>query len=283
MSKFAAFKFTAKSSLLLLTATGVSALAFSGELPAALSDDIKAPFSAAARSSYAIFTIASTVVDYKFSLRGVNSDSDVYRRTISEVHLRSAKKILQLCEVNKGFYVKAGQFAASLRQIPTEYMTTLSVLQDQAVPCDFNKIKEVICRNLGLEWADIFLSFDEQPIAAASIAQVHHAVLKSHEEVAVKVQYPGLERLMKLDMTTMFIVSEFVAWLFPEYRFGWILSGFKESISAELDFMQEARNSERTADNFMSNKNVKIPSVFWDLTTRQVLTMQFCSGHKISG
>ncbi|KAL9227035.1 hypothetical protein vseg_002779 [Gypsophila vaccaria] len=272
---------TAKSSLLLITATAASAAVYSGNLPSALSDDITAPFSAVARSSYAVFTIASAVVDYKYSLRGVDRGSDLYRRTISEVHLRSAKKILKLCEVNKGFYVKAGQFAASLRQIPTEYLTTLSVLQDQAVPCDFSRIKEVICRNLGLEWADIFLSFDERPIAAASIAQVHRAVLKSHEEVAVKVQYPGLERLMKLDMTTMFFVSEFVAWLFPEYRFGWMLSSFTESISAELDFMQEAKNSERTANNFISNKNVKIPPVFWDLTTRQVLTMQFCSGHKV--
>ncbi|XP_074294561.1 uncharacterized protein LOC141622429 [Silene latifolia] len=280
MTRLTSSKLT-KISLLLVTATGVSAAAYSGELPTHFSDDVTAPFSAVARSSYTIFTIASTVFDYKYSLRGLAKDSDVYRETIAEVHLRSARKSLKLCEVNKGFYVKAGQFAASLRQIPKEYMATLSVLQDQAVPCDFRLIKEVIRRNLGKDCTDIFLSFDEQPIAAASIAQVHRAVLKNHEEVAVKVQYPGLERLMELDMTTMTFVSKFVAWLFPEYRFGWILSGFKESISAELDFVQEARNSERTANNFMSSKNVKIPPVFWDLTTKQVLTMQFCSGHKV--
>ncbi|KAH9609083.1 hypothetical protein KSS87_021843 [Heliosperma pusillum] len=229
MMRLTSSKFT-KISLLLVAATGASAAAYSGGFPTHFSDDVTAPFSTVARSSYTIFTIASTVADYKYSLRGLSKDSDVYRRTIAEVHLRSAKKILKLCEVNKGFYVKAGQFAASSRQIPTEYMATLSVLQDQAVPCDFRLIKEVIRRNLGKDCADIFLSFDERPIAAASIAQVHRAVLKSHEEVAVKVQYPGLERLMELDMTTMSFVAEFVA---------------------------------------------------WDLTTRQVLTMQFCSGHKI--
>ncbi|CAO2816424.1 unnamed protein product [Amaranthus hypochondriacus] len=101
------------------------------------------------------------------------------------------------------------------------------------------------------------------------------------EEVAVKVQYPGLERLMKMDITTMSFASQAVAWIFPEYRFGWILAGFKEAIFKELDFIQEARNSEKTAKNFRNKKNVKIPQVFWDFTTSQVLTMQFCSGQKV--
>ncbi|KAL2897408.1 putative serine/threonine-protein kinase abkD, partial [Bienertia sinuspersici] len=129
-----------------------------------------------------------------------------------QVHLRSAKKILKLCEDNKGFYVKAGQFAASLRQLPKEYTMTLSVLQDQAIPCDFSLIKDVIRKNLCSEVNDIFLSFDEQPFAAASIAQVHRAVLKSQEEVAVKVQYPDLKRLLELDIKIMSFVSEVVAW-----------------------------------------------------------------------
>lgn len=214
-------------------------------------------------------------------MHGLDKDSDEYRCTISEVHLRSAKRMLKLCEDNKGFYVKAGQFASSLRQLPKEYTVTLSVLQDKAVPCDFSQIKEVICSNLSSEFADIFLSFDEQPLAAASIAQVHRAVLKSQEEVAVKVQYPGLERLLELDISIMSFVSQVVTWVFPEYRFGWILSAFKEALSSELDFIQEARNSEKTAKNFRNNKNVKIPRVFWDLTTSQVLTMQFCSGQKV--
>lgn len=167
-------------------------------------------------------------------MHGLDKDSDEYRCTISEVHLRSAKRMLKLCEDNKGFYVKAGQFASSLRQLPKEYTVTLSVLQDKAVPCDFSQIKEVICSNLSSEFADIFLSFDEQPLAAASIAQVHRAVLKSQEEVAVKVQYPGLERLLELDISIMSFVSQVVTWVFPEYRFGWILSAFKEALSSEL-------------------------------------------------
>ncbi|KAK8573187.1 hypothetical protein V6N13_099999 [Hibiscus sabdariffa] len=139
------------------------------------------------RSSRAICTIVITVADYKYSLYGLSKDCDEYRHLLSEVHLRSAKRLLELCEINKGFYVKAGQFVSSLRQVPKEYSLTLSLLQDQVVPCDFKFIKEVIVNNLGQDLSEIFTWFKEQPIAAASIGQVHHAMLKDHQEVAIKV------------------------------------------------------------------------------------------------
>lgn len=143
----------------------------------------------------------------------MSAGSDEYIRKITEVHLRSASRILKLCEANKGFYVKAGQFVAALRQVPKEYSSTLAALQDQAVPCDYKAIKEILISNLGPDLSEIFLSFDEQPIAAASIAQVHRALLKDHQEVAVKVQYPGLEDQMKLDVRIMSFLSKSVTWV----------------------------------------------------------------------
>nr|XP_023880702.1 uncharacterized aarF domain-containing protein kinase 1 [Quercus suber]POE75330.1 putative aarf domain-containing protein kinase 1 [Quercus suber] len=284
MSKI--LKFPAKSGVYLLiaaTATGVGLQFSPNSADSFLTSSSKFTtlFHGVLRSSRAISTIACTVVDYKYSLHGLPLDSDDYLRVLSEVHLRSAKRILKLCEANKGFYVKAGQFVAALRQVPKEYSSTLSSLQDQAVPCHFKAIKQVLISNLGQDLSEIFLSLDEQPIAAASIAQVHHGILKDHKEVAIKVQYPGLEGLMKLDTSTMSFLSKSIVWLLPEYRFQWLVSEFVEAISLELDFIQEARNSERTAKNFKNNDLVRVPHVFWELTTTQVLTMEFCRGHKV--
>ncbi|XP_034682380.1 aarF domain-containing protein kinase 1 isoform X2 [Vitis riparia] len=286
------FPAKAKTSFYLITATTGFAAAFNfhslnPNFPA-FSDDslllsstfpekIRTGINAVFRSSRAVTTIALNVVDYKYSLHGLPLKSEEYRHTLSEVHVRSAKRILKLCEANKGFYVKAGQFVAALRQVPNEYISILSSLQDQAVPCNFKDIKEVLIGNLGRDLSEIFLSFDEEPIAAASIAQVHRALLKDGREV----QYPGLEYQMKLDTATMSFLSKSVAWFFPAYRFEWAVSEFAAAITLELDFIQEARNSERTAHNFKNNKIVRVPHVFWELTTRQVLTMQFCTGHKV--
>lgn len=164
------------------------------------------------RSSRAISTISLIVLDYKYSLNGVVEDSEEYRLKLSEVHLRSAKKLLKLCQLNKGFYVKAGQFAASLRQTPNEYSSILSSLQDQAIPCPFKDIKDVLISNLGSDLSAMFLSLDEQPIAAASIAQVHRAILKTNQEVAIKVQYPGLMQHVKIDTTVMSFLSRTISW-----------------------------------------------------------------------
>ncbi|KAL5721697.1 hypothetical protein ACHQM5_005310 [Ranunculus cassubicifolius] len=264
-----------------ITATAVTIASENPNLVPEYTDKAKTGLDGVVRSSRAIYTISSNVVDYKYSLRGLRLDSDEYYRELSEVNLRSARRILKLCETNKGFYVKAGQFAAALRQIPKEFSSTLSSLQDKAVPCNFDAIREVLVRNLGKDLSELFLSFDEKPIAAASIAQVHRAVLKDHQEVAIKVQYPGLEKQMKIDLSTMEFLSKSISWIFPEYRFGWMVSEFKRTISAELDFIQEAKNSERTAKNFKRNATVRIPHIFWEFTTKQVLTMQFCGGHKV--
>ncbi|KAJ9557815.1 hypothetical protein OSB04_012429 [Centaurea solstitialis] len=232
------------------------------------------------RSSRSLYTITANVVDYKYSLRGISRDNDQYATILSQVHLRSAKRILKLCEVNQGFYIKAGQFVASMRQVPKEYSSTLASLQDQALPCSFQDIKQVLTTNLGSDLKDIFLSVDEQPIAAASIAQVHRALLKDHQEVVLKVQYPGLKDRMRMDIATMSLLAKCVTWFFPEYRFQWMVSEFSEVIALELDFIQEARNSVKTAINFKHSSRIRVPMVFQELTTSQVLTMQYCRGRR---
>ncbi|XP_023733937.1 uncharacterized protein LOC111881775 [Lactuca sativa] len=277
--------------LLIISATGAAALTYHHTLNPHLlpsHSDRRSPLyyiatslNGAVRSSRSLYTITANVVDYKYSLQGLSPDTDEYRRILSEVHLRSAKRILKLCEINQGFYIKAGQFVASMRQVPKEYSSTLASLQDQAVPCSFEAIKEVLISNLGSDLKEIFLSIDEKPIAAASIAQVHRALLKNHQEVVLKVQYPGLKDRMRMDIATMSLLSKCVTWFFPEYRFQWMVSEFSEVIALELDFIQEARNSVKTGMNFKHSSRIRIPKVFQELTTSQVLTMQYCKGRRV--
>ncbi|KAH9316547.1 hypothetical protein KI387_025174, partial [Taxus chinensis] len=233
------------------------------------------------RSSRAVYTFTVNSLDYKYSLRGYDYKSEEYYQVRSQVHLRAAKRILKLCESNKGFYLKAGQFVASMQHVPKEYTSTLSTLQDQAVPCHIEAIKQVFIDNFGKDISDIYMTFDEQPIAAASIAQVHHATLVDGQEVAVKVQYPGLQQKLRVDITTMTFLSHAITWIFPEYQFEWIVPEFENTLSKELDFVQEAANAERTARNFRENSTVKVPHIFWDFTRTQVLTMEFIHGCKI--
>ncbi|KMZ72626.1 hypothetical protein ZOSMA_160G00010 [Zostera marina] len=160
-----------------LAGTSVTTITLQFFRPDLLPTPIGAGFDSVICSSRALHTIGFVAVDYRYSLRGMDTSSDEYRSTLAEVNLRSAKRILKLCEVNRGFYVKAGQYFSSIRQIPKEYSSLLSSLQDQALPCNFKDVKRVLMKNLGKDMSQIFLMFDEEPIAAASIAQVHHAVL----------------------------------------------------------------------------------------------------------
>ncbi|KAI3725718.1 hypothetical protein L1987_65510 [Smallanthus sonchifolius] len=272
--------------LFIISGTGASALTYHHTLNPhrdshSLVHCITTSFNGVVRSSRSLYTITANVVDYKYSLQGLSKDTDQYTRILSEVHLRSAKRILKLCEMNQGFYIKAGQFVASVRQVPTEYSSTLASLQDQAVPCSFEAIKEVLISNLGSDLKEIFLSIDEQPIAAASIAQVHRALLKDHQEVVLKVQYPGLNDRMRMDIATMSLLTKCVTWFFPEYRFQWMVLEFSRVIALELDFLQEARNSVKTAVNFKHSNRIRVPKVFQELTTSQVLTMEYCKGRRV--
>ncbi|KAF7831151.1 putative aarF domain-containing protein kinase 1 isoform X1 [Senna tora] len=282
------FRFPAKTKSAVFLAAAAAALisyratasSDSFHPPSKLSQQIGTDIHGIVRTARAVSTVACNIADYKYSLRGLDEGSEEYRLKMSEIHLRSAKRLVKLCEKNKGFYVKAGQFVSAQSMLPKEYLSTLSALQDQVAPCPFKVIQEVLLYNLGPDFSEKFLSINEEPIAAASISQVHHAVLRSGDQVAIKVQYPGIEQKFKFDTKTMSFLSKTIAWIFPDYRFEWLVSAFTNTLLLELDFVHEARNSERAAKNFRNSKLVKVPHVFWELTTKQVLTMEFYKGRK---
>ncbi|QDZ18388.1 ABC1 domain-containing protein [Chloropicon primus] len=219
--------------------------------------------------------------DYEKSLEG--KEGEERQKTLDALHLRSADKCLKLAQRNGGIYNKAAQFVASLQagagdaSIPKPYIDALKIVCDKAPFRPFSEMENVVKEDFGVESLDeIFQSVDDQPLAAASLAQVHRAVLKDGTEVAVKIQYPGLLEQMASDFAVFRMFGQQIK---PGgFDLTWVVNDFEVSISAELDFTIEGRNAELTGKDFAHQPYAKVPKVFWEYTTKRVLTMEFVTG-----
>ena len=158
-------------------------------------------------------------VSYDYKSLPEDETVENYKQLKEAVHRRSAALMLKVCRANTGVYTKAGQHISSLNYIvPNAYTDILGVLTDKAPFMSMQQVDEVLCAELGPEWRNSFLEFDENPIAAASLAQVHRARLQSGEEVAVKVQFPSIERQLKMDLATISLCVQIVGYLFPKFQ-----------------------------------------------------------------
>ncbi|CAG8529987.1 4566_t:CDS:2 [Ambispora gerdemannii] len=240
------------------------------------------------RSAVTIFFCCLCMLDYKLlHLRYASTGygSDEYKAARSLVHLRSAYRLLRLCKLNTGVYIKAGQHLASLTYVvPKQYTDVLSVLQDRAPYRAMSEIEKIIKEEFnGQGSKDLFSEFDETPLAAASLAQVHRAITKDGREAAVKVQYPDVARLFHVDVWTMQTMSDLISFLFPEFELNWIVKEFKQNLIAEFDFEAEGRNGELTKQRFAHrSESFVIPEIYHEFSTKRVLTMQFIRGVKIN-
>jgi ubiquinone biosynthesis protein len=184
-----------------------------------------------------------------------------------------------------GAFVKLGQLL-SLRAdlIPKEYAEEFSRLQDEVNPVKFEKIKELIEKEFEKPLSEIFLKFDREPIAAASVGQVHKAMLNNGKIVAVKIQRPNIDKIFEMDIQLLYHLATLLERHYPElkdYNFMEIVKEFEEYTRNELDYMIEARNIDIFYNNF-KNDPINIPKVYWNYTTKKVLTMEFIKGVKIT-
>ncbi|CAG8439463.1 1326_t:CDS:2 [Ambispora leptoticha] len=246
------------------------------------------------RSAVTIVSCCLCMLEYKvLHLRYASTgyDSDEYKAARNLVHLRCAYRLLRLCKLNTGVYIKgvdltvAGQHLASLTYVvPKQYTDVLSVLQDRAPYRAMSEIEKIIKEEFdGQGSKDLFSEFDETPLAAASLAQVHRAITKDGREAAVKVQYPDVSRLFNVDVWTMQTMSDLISYFFPEFELGWIVTEFKQNLIAEFDFKAEGRNGELTKQRFAHRgESFAVPEIYHELSTKRVLTMQFIRGVKIN-
>jgi ubiquinone biosynthesis protein len=191
---------------------------------------------------------------------------------------------LALAELGPTF-VKFGQIVSSRRDLVTdEYYVELCKLQEQVPPFSAEEARAIIAAELGRPVSEVFNRFDDHPVGSASIAQVHAARLKDGTKVAVKVQRPDIEELIELDLAVLLDLARFVDRHVPEISgvnpVGVVIE-FSSTLRKELDFNNEAMNIERFGTQFEDNPWIKVPTVYRELTTPKVLTMEFLSGRNI--
>lgn len=197
------------------------------------------------------------------------------------LHQRGADRMLALCQVNRGVYIKLGQHIGALDYLlPHEYVSTLRVLQGAAPTDPLATVRAVISEEFGgASVEELFDRFDPVPLASASLAQVHVAYLKgTGEKVAIKVQHRGLVEMCDADIATVRALLYVVKALFPRFDYLWLGEELERNLPLELNFVNEAANCEATGARFAHRRDVVVPRIHHALTTRRVLTMSFEEG-----
>ena len=201
----------------------------------------------------------------------------------SDLHQTCANSIYNTAVELRGMILKVCQFLGTRADLlPREYVEVLSKLQDRVPPHSFDVVRRTVEHELGCELDEVFPSFSRTPVASASLAQVHDARLRDGRRVAVKVQYPEIEKLVKGDLANLGTLFRSVRWLEPDFDLTPLIEELGNLVPRELNFLAEATNAETIADFFEGNDEIGVPRIHWEHTTRRVLTMEYIDGIKIT-
>lgn len=205
---------------------------------------------------------------------------EVTRAETAPVHLR------QILEELGPTFVKLGQLLSTRPDIvPLAFAAELAKLQDTAPTLPVSQVYAVIEEEFGAPVRHLYLSFEETPIAAASLAQVHRATLRDGTAVIVKVQRPHIRELVETDIEILYRRAKFLEGHWERARtYGVtdLVDEFALTMREELNYIREARNTERLRENLARVQGVRVPAVYWELTTSRVLTLEMMRGVKVS-
>ncbi|MDQ3940418.1 MAG: AarF/ABC1/UbiB kinase family protein, partial [Actinomycetota bacterium] len=198
-------------------------------------------------------------------------------------HQKTAQQLVEMLGEMKGAAMKLGQLASFYEfAAPSDYMATyrdaLTMLQNSAPPMDPEASKAVIKEEFGRSVDDIFATFDDEAVAAASIGQVHRATLPTGEDVAVKVQYPGVDVAVRSDLKNVSAMTKLAVAIAPNLDPKEVANEVKERVLEELDYRREASNQERFAQLFEGHPFIVVPKVYPEFCRTRVITQEFVEG-----
>lgn len=196
---------------------------------------------------------------------------------------RSAHAVYRMAVRLEGLPIKVCQFIGSRADVlPSDYVTILSTLQDRVPPRPLTVITDAIERELGRPWREAFAELDPVPLASASLAQVHRGRLHDGREVAIKVQYPNIARLVAIDLRNFAFLVRVLARLEPDFDFRIIIDEVEKYVPRELDFRNEAANADRMRHVLAERRDVVVPAVVHELSTTRLLVMAYEPGVRLT-
>jgi len=237
--------------------------------------------SASARAARAGALTSTLSARYLWAkLRGLVAPRHRRAAIMDAYHLRSAEQVVELMGNMKGLVMKLGQIMSFVSDdVPEQYRTVLRQLQTASPPMHFALARGVIEAELRAPLPELFAAIDEEPMAAASIGQVHRARLRSGEDVVVKVQYPGVDQAIRADLTGMTLVNTLLGMMSPGLDAAAVGAELRARLGEELDYDREASNQRAFAELYDGHPFIRIPAVFPAHSSARVLTQQFAGGH----
>ncbi|KAI0012685.1 ABC1-domain-containing protein [Xylariaceae sp. FL0662B] len=271
-----------RSKVVVLTAAATGA---TGATLLAFTDEIKASYDTTERTGRVAAALMVCINDYRTSLNLRDNTEDPEQQSIilKACHKRCAERTLRVLEKNGGIFIKLGQHLSAMTYLlPREWTETFIPLQDKCPVSSYESIEQMFQLDTGKELKEYFSEFAEEPLGAASLAQVHLATIKeTGQKVAVKVQHPALAQFASLDLALTKLTFAALKRFFPEYDLEWLSSEMEISLPQELDFQREAANAIRSQQYFaeIPDLPVVIPDVIW--AQKRILVMANESGHRL--
>ncbi|MDP4160647.1 MAG: AarF/UbiB family protein [Bacillota bacterium] len=236
-------------------------------------------------------TIISMFLQFVVQLWWVNKKKrflteENYQKQTKSIYRKQASVFTETAAELGGLLIKLGQFFSSrVDVLPEEYTSELSKLQDAVKPVGTEEIIKRIEEEYRCAIAEVYTNFSQEPVASASLGQVHIAEIKGHTKVAVKILRPGIEEIIQTDFNALRFMVTF-AKRYPKISSAvdleLIYHEFVETTLDELDYIKEGRHADTFRANFSGDSRISVPEVYWEYTTQHVLTMEYVSGYKVN-